>query len=210
MPAGMDVALNKVKRKYSIESPLRTAQFWGQIVQETDGLQTVREYASGQAYENRADLGNTQPGDGRRFRGRGVIQLTGRSNYTRYGTYRDRNYTADPNPLLAQSDAYVATDASGFYWTAEETRDRIANPPGSRRPFRWILDGLTNINRRADTQTFQTLANDVPIRADVLNVTRQVNRAALHLDNRIRYFKYAFKQLSDDTDTQLPGGNLRP
>lgn len=210
LPRGMHVAVNKTRRKYSIDSAIRAAHFWGQIVQESNGLQTVREYADGSGYEGRADLGNTQPGDGRRFRGRGVIQVTGRVNYTNYQAYRNSNFTNDPNPLLLQSDAYAATDSSGFYWTSELTRDRTLNPPGSRRRFRWVLDGLSNINRRADANTFNSLPQETAVNAVVLNVTLQVNRAALHLDNRIRYFKYAFKALSDDVTTTLPNGNLRP
>ena len=63
----------------------RVAYFIGQAAQETDGFHTLVEYASGDAYEGRKDLGNSQPGDGPRFKGRGIFQLTGRANYQRYG-----------------------------------------------------------------------------------------------------------------------------
>lgn len=201
LPPAMYPSLNRVCRKYLLERPLRRAHFWGQIAQESDQLQTVREYATGAAYEGRADLGNTQPGDGVRFRGRGLIQLTGRVHYKRYETYRGRNYTTDPNNLLLETDAYAACDASTFYWVAEQTRDRTDG--------RWRLDGLVGISRRADIQTFHRLTDTAAIRADVSNVTRQINRAELHLDNRILYFRYAYRHCSDTTES-LPHGNLRP
>lgn len=64
-----------------IDTPLRLCHFLAQIAVESDHLKVTREYASGAAYEGRRDLGNTQPGDGRRYRGRGLIQTTGRANY---------------------------------------------------------------------------------------------------------------------------------
>ena len=209
LPAGMQVALNKVSRKYLLETALRRAHFWGQIAQETDQLQTVREYASGAAYEGRADLGNTQPGDGVRFRGRGVIQLTGRVNYARYGTYRGMNFTADPNNLLIQNGAYAACDASTFYWVAEETRDKVNRTVNGVVKKKWILDGLVGISRRADTRTFGLLNEDAQITIDVSNVTKQVNRAQLHLDYRKRYFIYSYRLVSDSLET-LQHANLRP
>ncbi len=51
---------------------------------ESDSFNTLEEYSSGAQYEGRHDLGNTQSGDGTRFKGRGYVQLTGRGNYKRY------------------------------------------------------------------------------------------------------------------------------
>jgi putative chitinase len=75
--------LVKVMAAKSIDTPLRIAMFVAQAAHETAGFKYLEEIASGQAYENRADLGNTQPGDGVRFKGRGVFQVTGRANYAR-------------------------------------------------------------------------------------------------------------------------------
>lgn len=201
MPAAMTSALNRVCRKYLLERLRRRAHFWGQIVQETDQLQTVREYASGADYEGRADLGNRYPGDGQRFRGRGVIQVTGRVNYRRYSDYHGGDFSTEPNNLMLENNAYIACDASTFYWIAEETRDKVE---GS-----WRLDGLIGINRRADEQSFTRLTDERAIREDVSRVTRQVNRAERHLENRLKYFKYAYL-LASDVIESLPHGNLRP
>lgn len=68
--------------KYKINTYLRICHFLAQAAHESDGFKTLTEYASGKGYEGRKDLGNTQAGDGVRFKGRGIFQLTGRSNYS--------------------------------------------------------------------------------------------------------------------------------
>src|SRR5262245_25921221 len=76
---------------------VRAAMFCAQVGHESVGLQFMEEIASGAAYEGRLDLGNTQPGDGKRFKGRGPIQLTGRANYLRFGQWAgSRGLVSDP------------------------------------------------------------------------------------------------------------------
>src|SRR5437763_5329294 len=67
--------------KGGIDTPLRLCHFMAQLAHESAHFGVTREFASGAAYEGRRDLGNTTAGDGKRYRGRGLIQTTGRANY---------------------------------------------------------------------------------------------------------------------------------
>jgi putative chitinase len=82
--------------RYEINTPLRAAHLLAQLAHESDGFCTCEEYASGSAYEGRRDLGNTQAGDGRRYKGRGLIQLTGRANYKTYGDRIGQDLISNP------------------------------------------------------------------------------------------------------------------
>jgi predicted chitinase len=92
----------------------RIAAFLAQILFESGHFQFLREIASGEAYEGRKDLGNTQPGDGVRYKGRGFIQLTGRANYRAAG--KDLGVDIESNPDLAEQPELAARLAVWF-WT---------------------------------------------------------------------------------------------
>jgi len=105
--------------------------FLGQIAHESARFRALEEYASGEAYEGRADLGNIEIGDGPRFKGRGLIQITGRANYAALSplhlpeTGEGINLVAEPD-RAAEPD--VAVEVAILYWLA-----RVS--PGLRRSF---------------------------------------------------------------------------
>jgi len=101
---------------HGIDTPLRMAHFLAQIAHESGDLRYAEELGSGARYEGRADLGNRRYGDGRRFKGRGLIQLTGRANYARYGKARGRDFTTAAGARALATDPELAVDVACWFW----------------------------------------------------------------------------------------------
>lgn len=140
-------ALNRAMQRYRIDSPVRQAAFLAQIGHESGQLRYVREIwgptAAQQRYEVRKDLGNTQPGDGARFKGRGLIQITGRENYRKAGA-------ALGLPLLDQPELLEQAEwaaASAAWWWANHGLNELADAGKFEQITRTINGGL---NGQAD------------------------------------------------------------
>ncbi|HDR9028759.1 TPA: glycoside hydrolase family 19 protein [Burkholderia vietnamiensis] len=104
---------------YAIDSPARQAAFIAQVGHESGRLVYTRELwgptSAQQRYEGRSDLGNTQPGDGFRYRGRGLIQVTGRANYQSAADALALPLIDQPE-LLEQPSA--AALSAAWFWNA--------------------------------------------------------------------------------------------
>lgn len=106
-------AINSALDEFSINTPLRVAAFLAQCMHESGSFLYMREIASGEAYEGRRDLGNTQVGDGVRFKGRGPIQITGRANYTNVAKKLGIDCVNHPELLENPSEGMRA---SALFW----------------------------------------------------------------------------------------------
>lgn len=193
--------INKVARKYSITTPARMAHFYGQgaveslvltlmlegsanfsrnprhasFQQETTGYYVPRSSEDYLFYlEGR--LGNIEPGDGPKYRGRGMKQLTGRENYSRYWVYRgwlnqdsfDAGWWRDPerlrppiidNPQLLRTDDFSCIDAGGWYWETGAAR------AGYRSINRVIVEGdVSNAAIERVTRAINGGVNGLPER----------------------------------------------
>lgn len=127
---------------YGINTSARQSAFLAQIGHESGHLIYIREIwgpTQAQAgYEGRADLGNTQPGDGYRYRGRGLIQITGRANYRRAGDAL--SLPLEEHPELLELAANAAMSAA-WYWQIRGLNE-LADAGDFERITRRINGGL--------------------------------------------------------------------
>ncbi|HSC81876.1 MAG TPA: glycoside hydrolase family 19 protein [Chitinolyticbacter sp.] len=132
---------------YDIDTPLRQAHFLAQIGHESGELRFREELASGAAYEGRRDLGNTQSGDGVRYKGRGLIQLTGRANYGDYARTNRFGIDVLAKPALVASDDALTVDVAGWYWDKRRI-NKLADRDDVEAVTRAINGGLNGLADR--------------------------------------------------------------
>ena len=112
VPQGVIDELAKISELFGITTNLRLAHFLAQCAHESGNWKFKTELASGRAYEGRKDLGNTQAGDGVKFKGRGYIQLTGRVNYGKFSQFIGEDCIAQPELVATK---YPLTSAAYFF-----------------------------------------------------------------------------------------------
>jgi putative chitinase len=133
--------INDTCARFQINTPARALCFLAQVGHESGGLFYTEELASGKAYEGRADLGNTNPGDGVRYKGRGLIQITGRANYTSISNELGIDCVNNPS-LLGGKDVNKCTTeqlnnaalSAGWFWNSRKLND-IADKVDITKPI---------------------------------------------------------------------------
>lgn len=137
--------LNDCLSRFGITAIVDIRMFLAQTAHESGGLRWLKELATGDDYEYRADLGNTQAGDGRRFKGAGVIQLTGRANYQAFADFIN-------DQGVMQGCDYVAGiypfSSAGFWWMNNGVSAAISNGADIYAVTRMVNGGLNGIDDR--------------------------------------------------------------
>ena len=107
------VFINRFSAEFGISTALRMAHYLAQVAHESAEMKYTKEIASGKEYEGRKDLGNNSPGDGVKYKGSGLIQLTGKTNYKAYQEFCGFDVVSKPE-LLEQP--LGATRSSMWFW----------------------------------------------------------------------------------------------
>lgn len=143
-------AVNGYGAKLGLDQPHRLAQFIAQVAHESGDFKYDREIASGAAYEGRKDLGNVKRGDGKKFKGRTEMQLTGRANYRAFTVWVRKLIPDAPDfekePDLVNTDPYEGL-AAMFYWETHNL-SRLADQGDNQMITRRVNGGLNGYEDR--------------------------------------------------------------
>lgn len=145
--AGIAERFDRLAGEHEVTTWLRLCHFLAQAAHETDGFRTLEEYG-GPAwfirYEGRRDLGNVEAGDGVRYHGRGIFQLTGRANYRRLGEILDIELESEPERA---KDPAVSLAVAFAYWT-ERDINRAADADDVAQVTKLINGGRNGLAER--------------------------------------------------------------
>lgn len=136
--------LNAAMNEFEINTKVRQAAFIAQVGHESGQLRYVKELASGTAYEGRADLGNTMPGDGIKFKGRGLIQITGRTNYTALMMALDIDCIEHPEVV---EEPVNACRSAAWFWKTHSLNE-LADTSDFIKITRRINGGINGLEDR--------------------------------------------------------------
>jgi putative chitinase len=140
--------LEDAMHEFQINTPQRQAAFLAQVGHESGGLHWLVELwgptDTQRRYEGRYDLGNIAPGDGFKFRGRGLIQLTGRGNYKTAGDALGVDLIAQPELL---GEPALACRSAGWFWSSRGLNE-LADAGDFERITRRVNGGLTGYPER--------------------------------------------------------------
>jgi len=182
---------------YGLTTKERISSFLSQVGHESGGLYFTEERASGSAYEGRSDLGNNVKGDGTKFKGRGLIQTTGRANYQDFKNKYGVDVVNNPN-LLGAKNATVATPeqlknsllSALYYWTKKRTY------PSRNVKFKQYNVG--NITPKAsilNNESLNELSDKLILNKSVNNtdtikkITQVINGGQNGIDDRLNRFQ---------------------
>jgi putative chitinase len=172
------VFINDTCNMFDISTPIRQLCFLAQAGHESGSLFYTEELASGVAYEGRKSLGNTQPGDGARFKGRGLIQITGRTNYKAAGDALAVDFITNPTLLGGKNVTVCNNDqlknaamSAGWFWNS--------------RKLNAIAD---NINIATPIETGTNLSNFILITTKINGGTNGLNDRLNRYNAGVKFF----------------------
>lgn len=136
--------INDAMLKFAIVMARRQAAFIAQCAHESGELRYLREISDGSNYEGRADLGNFQPGDGHRYLGRGLLQVTGRTNYLAVGTALGLDLINHPELLEVPANACLS---AAWFWKTHGLNE-LADTDSFGAITKRINGGYTGLDQR--------------------------------------------------------------